>query len=152
MDKLTGGLVGLAKQRKVEVIHGEGKLTGAELAAPSATATVTFDNCIIAAGSEAGDDPRPARRRRGSSTRPARCRRRRSPSGCSSSAAGSSAWRWRRVYDALGAKVTVVEMLDQLIPGCDPDLVRALSKRIGGRYEDVLLATKVESIRPRRTG
>ena len=40
------------------------------------------------------------------------------------------------MYDALGAKVTVVEMLDQLLPGCDPDLVRALYKRIGGRYED----------------
>ena len=49
------------------------------------------------------------------------------------------------VYDALGSKVTVVELMDQLIPGCDPDLVRPLHRRISGRYEGVLLETKVES-------
>ena len=50
------------------------------------------------------------------------------------------------VYDALGSKVTVVELLDQLIPGCDPDLVRPLHKRISGRYEAIHLGTKVESV------
>jgi dihydrolipoamide dehydrogenase len=50
------------------------------------------------------------------------------------------------VYDALGAKVTIVEMLDQLIPGCDPDLVKPLQKRISGRYEAIHLGVKVESI------
>jgi dihydrolipoamide dehydrogenase len=50
------------------------------------------------------------------------------------------------VYDALGSKVTIVEMLEQLIPGCDPDLVKPLQKRISGRYEAIHLATKVESV------
>jgi dihydrolipoamide dehydrogenase len=50
------------------------------------------------------------------------------------------------VYDALGSKVTIVEMLDQLIPGCDPDLVKPLQKRISGRYESIHLGTKVESV------
>ena len=50
------------------------------------------------------------------------------------------------VYDALGSRVTVVELLDQLIPGADPDVVRPLQKRISGRYEAIHLKTGVESV------
>ena len=50
------------------------------------------------------------------------------------------------VYDALGSKVTVVELLDQLMPGCDPDLVKPLRKRIDERYEAIHLGTKVEKV------
>jgi len=50
------------------------------------------------------------------------------------------------VYDALGSNITMVELLDQLIPGCDPDLVKPLQKRISGRYEAIHLGTKVESV------
>ena len=50
------------------------------------------------------------------------------------------------VYDALGSQITVVEMLDQLLPGCDKDLTRPLSKRISERYDAILLETKVEAI------
>jgi dihydrolipoamide dehydrogenase len=56
------------------------------------------------------------------------------------------------VYDALGSKVTVVELMDQLIPGCDADLVRPLHKRISDRYEAVLVGTKVESIKAQKSG
>ena len=51
------------------------------------------------------------------------------------------------VYDALGSKVTVVEMLDQLIPGADKDVVRPLAKRIEKRYEAIHLGTRVEEVR-----
>jgi dihydrolipoamide dehydrogenase len=50
------------------------------------------------------------------------------------------------VYDALGSKVTVVELLDQLIAGADKDLIRVLEKRIKGRYEAIHLKTGVESV------
>ena len=50
------------------------------------------------------------------------------------------------VYDALGSKVTVVELLDQLIPGADKDLIRVLEKRVKGRYEAIHLKTGVESV------
>ena len=50
------------------------------------------------------------------------------------------------VYEALGSKVTVVEMTDQLIPGCDPDLVKPLAKRVADRYEAIHLSTKVSSV------
>ena len=50
------------------------------------------------------------------------------------------------VYDALGAKITVVELMDQIIPGADKDIVKPLSKRIEGRYEKILLKTKVTDV------
>ena len=56
------------------------------------------------------------------------------------------------MYDALGSKVTVVELLDQLIPGCDPDLVRPLHKRIAGRYEAIHLGTQVEAVKAQKNG
>jgi dihydrolipoamide dehydrogenase len=56
------------------------------------------------------------------------------------------------VYDALGSKVTVVELMDQLIPDCDPDLVRPLQKRIEQRYAGVLVGTRVESLKPQKSG
>ena len=54
------------------------------------------------------------------------------------------------VYDALGSKVTVVELLDQLIPGADKDLIRVLEKRVKGRYEAIHLKTGVESVEAAR--
>ena len=56
------------------------------------------------------------------------------------------------VYDALGSRVTVVELLDQLIPGCDADLVKPLHKRIAARYEAIHLGTRVDAVRRARTG
>jgi dihydrolipoamide dehydrogenase len=56
------------------------------------------------------------------------------------------------VYEALGSKVTVVEMLDQLIPGCDPDLVKPLHKRIEPRYEAILLKTSVTAVTAQKNG
>ena len=56
------------------------------------------------------------------------------------------------VYDALGSRVTVVELMDQIIPGCDKDIVKPLAKRIEGRYERIMLKTKVTAIEPMKTG
>ena len=56
------------------------------------------------------------------------------------------------VYEALGSKVTVVELLDGLMPGCDRDLVRPLQKRIAARYENIYLSTRVTGITPTDAG
>ena len=56
------------------------------------------------------------------------------------------------VYDALGTKVSVVELTDALMPGTDPDLVRPLQKRIAKRYAQILLGTKVAKIEPAADG
>ena len=144
VGRLTGGLTALAKQRKVEVITGVASLTGPHTVAVG-DRTVSFDNCIIAAGSEAATLPGlPEDERIFSSTGALAL-----PSmpkrllvvGC-----GIIGLEMATVYDALGSNITMVELLDQLIPGCDPDLVKPLQKRISGRYEAIHLGTKVESV------
>jgi dihydrolipoamide dehydrogenase len=151
VDKLTDGLAGLARRRKVDVVHGVARFVG-----PNALAVdereITFENCIIAAGSQAAtvpglpDDPRII-----DSTGAL------SPSGALPErllviGGGIIGLELACVYDALGSKVTVVEMLDQLIPGCDPDLIRPLHKRIGGRYEAIHLGTRVNSVTAQKRG
>ncbi|HEX3691311.1 MAG TPA: dihydrolipoyl dehydrogenase [Solirubrobacteraceae bacterium] len=150
VDKLTGGIAGLAKRRDVEVIHGVGKLTGANSLAVG-DREITFDNLIIAAGSQPAMIPGlPDDERIIDSTGAL------SPSSVPGRllviGGGIIGLEMACVYDALGAKVTVVEMLDHLLTGCDSDLVRVLAKRIGGRYQDVLLSSKAESVKVQKNG
>jgi dihydrolipoamide dehydrogenase len=150
VDKLTGGLVGLADRRGVEVIHGVGKLTGAASLSVG-DRPITFENLIIAAGSQPATIPGlPEDERIVDST--GALSPQSIPGRMLVIGGGIIGLEMACVYDALGAKVTVVEMLDHLLPGCDPDLVRVLAKRIGGRYEDVLLSSRAESVKPQRNG
>ena len=150
VDKLTGGLVGLAQRRDVEVIHGVGKITS-----PSSLNVgdreVTFENLIIAAGSQAATIPGLPDDERIIDSSGAL-----SPTSIPGRllviGGGIIGLEMACVYDALGAKVTVVEMLDHLLTGFDSDLVRVLAKRIGGRYQDVLLSSRAESIKAQKNG
>jgi dihydrolipoamide dehydrogenase len=144
VSRLTGGLAGLAKQRKVEVITGVAELTGPNTVSVG-DRTVSFDNCIIAAGSEAASLPGlPDDERIFDSTGALELPlvpKRLLVMGC-----GIIGLEMATVYDALGSRVTMVELLDQLIPGCDPDLIKPLHKRISARYDEIHLGTKVESV------
>ncbi len=150
VDRLTGGLSQLAKQRKVEVIHGEARFSGANTL-QIGDREVSFAHCIIAAGSEAAripglpDDPRVIDSTGALSPDEI-------PGKMLVVGGGIIGLEMACVYDALGSKVTVVEMMDQLIPGADPDLVRPLAKRIGERYSDVLLSQRVETVRAQKNG
>jgi dihydrolipoamide dehydrogenase len=150
VGKLTGGLVGLAKQRKVEVVHGVARFSGPN-SVQVGDRTLTFDHCIIAAGSEASsipglpDDPRVVHSTGALDIR--EVPRRLLVIGC-----GIIGLEMAAVYDALGSAITMVELLDQLIPGCDLDIVRPLHKRISKRYEAIHLETKVESVDARDDG
>jgi dihydrolipoamide dehydrogenase len=150
VGRLTGGLAGLARQRKVEVVTGEGKLTGPH------TLTVgerelSFESCIIAAGSEAAwlpdlpNDPRIVSSTGALSPREI-------PKRLLVIGGGIIGLEMATVYGALGSQVTVVELLDQLIPGCDPDLVQVLHKRIAPRYEAIKLGTRVSEVRAQKNG
>ena len=100
--------------------------------------TVTFENCIIAAGSQAATIPGlPDDERIIDST--GRAAPPDVPKRLLVIGGGIIGLEMATVYDALGSRVTVVEMLDQLIPGCDPDLVKVLQKRIAARYEAIHL-------------
>ena len=150
VERLTGGLVQLARQRKVEVIHGEARFTGPSTLTVAGR-EVSFENCIIAAGSRAAtipglpDDPRVIDSTDALSPDAV-------PGRLLVIGGGIIGLEMACVYDALGSKVTVVEMLDQLMTGADPDLVRPLAKRIGSRYTDILLGTRVESVRAQKNG
>ena len=156
LGKLTGGLKQLAKQRKVKLVHGYGKFTSAntiEVEAGDGSKTVVgFDNCIIAAGSRVTklpfipwDDPRVM-----DST--AALEIEEIPERLLVVGGGIIGLEMATVYDALGSKVTVVELSSGLIPGADRDVVRPLERRIKKRYENIYLNTKVTAIQPTEKG
>ncbi len=153
--RLTKGLSGLAKQRKVDVVHGIGTFVSphsVRVEGSAGTQTISFDHCIIAAGSESAripgfpyDDKRLI-----DSTGALELAQ--VPKRMLVIGGGIIGLEMATVYDALGAKVSVVELLDALIPGADPDLVRPLRKRIDKRYEQILLKTKVTKLEPTKQG
>ena len=155
VGRLTKGLAGLAKQRKVDVVHGKGQFATANslrVETAQGARTISFDHCIIAAGSSAAKIPGfPYEDNRiidstGALEIPAVPRRLLVIGG------GIIGLEMATVYDALGARITVVEMLDSLIPGADQDVVRPLAKRIEKRYEKILLKTRVARIEPQKDG
>lgn len=156
IGKLTGGLKQLAKQRKVEIVHGYGKFTSAntiEVEADDGTKTVVgFENAIIAAGSRVTklpfipwDDPRVM-----DSTDALEIEE--VPERLLVVGGGIIGLEMATVYDALGSKVTVVELSPGIIPGADRDVVRPLERRIKKKYENIYLNTKVTAIEPTDKG
>jgi dihydrolipoamide dehydrogenase len=149
IKQLTGGLAGLAKGRKVTVVNGYGRFTGPnmiEVDNNGAKSTVSFDQCIIAAGSEPvtlpfipHDDPRVIDSTGALELADV-------PGRLLVLGGGIIGLEMACVYDALGSRVTVVELMDQIIPGADKDIVKPLHKRIEGRYEKILLKTKVTAV------
>jgi dihydrolipoamide dehydrogenase len=154
VGKLTGGLAQLAKQRKVTVVHGSAQFTGPHslvVEGAEGRKTISFDHAIIAAGSEAiklpfqPDDPRVM-----SSTGALALAD--VPKRLLVIGGGIIGLEMGTVYDALGAKVTVVERGGQLIPGCDADLVKPLQKRMEKRFEAIHLNTGVTAMEAKKDG
>jgi dihydrolipoamide dehydrogenase len=155
VSKHTAGLVGLARQRKVQVVHGKGAFASPHtlrVETADGAKTVSFDHCIIAAGSSIAripgfpyDDPRMI-----DSTSALELPK--VPKRLLVIGGGIIGLEMATVYDALGARISVVEMMDSLIPGADKDIVRPLAKRIEKRYEKILLQTKVARIEPQKDG
>ncbi len=153
IGKLTGGLSGLAKQRKVEVIHGLGQFASAhELLVKNDhdERRLSFKHCIIAAGSEPvrlpgyPDDPRII-----DSTGALELNL---PKRMLVVGGGIIGLEMATVYEALGVKVSVVELMDGLVAGCDRDLVKPLEKRIAKRYEKIMVKTKVTKVEALKEG
>ncbi|CDZ79146.1 Dihydrolipoyl dehydrogenase [Legionella massiliensis] len=154
VSKLTGGLKMLAKQRKVEVVTGMGKFSGTHqitVEGKEGSTTIDFENAIIAVGSESinlpfiPEDPRIF-----------------SSTGALELAdikgsllvlgGGIIGLEMATVYSALGVEVTVVEFMDQLIPGADADLVNVLQKRMTKKGVKFLLKTKVTAMEAKKDG
>ncbi|MGB5588361.1 MAG: dihydrolipoyl dehydrogenase, partial [Gammaproteobacteria bacterium] len=154
VGRLTKGLQGLAKARKVRVIHGKASFVSdhhLQLEGEAGTQTIAFEQCIIAAGSQPfmlpdlPDDPRIV-----DSTGALELDG--LPKTMLVVGGGIIGLEMACVYEALGVKVSVVELTKDLMPGCDKDLVRPLQKRIAARYASIMLGTKVTGMKALKGG
>lgn len=155
VNQLTGGLKGLAKQRKVSIVQGQGSFTSPntlKVEGNDGDKTISFDNCIIAAGSRVTkipvfphDDPRMMDSTDALELEDV-------PKKLLVIGGGIIGMEMATVYDALGSKITVVEMQDSLIPGADKDIIKPLLKRVQDKYENIYLSTKVSKIEPQKDG
>jgi dihydrolipoamide dehydrogenase len=155
VNQLTGGLKALAKTRKVTIVQGEGSFTSPntlKVEGPEGEKTISFDNCIIAAGSRVtkipvfpNDDPRMMDSTDALELEDV-------PEKLLVIGGGIIGLEMATVYDALGSKITVVELQDSLIPGADKDIVKPLLKRVQGKYDNIYLNTKVSNIEPKDEG
>ena len=153
--QLTGGLAGMSKQRKVTVVQGVGRFVSPheiEVEGKDGRKLVHFEKCIIAAGSQAlklpgfpWDDPRMMDSTDALLLKDV-------PKKLLVVGGGIIGLEMACVYDALGSAVTVVELLDQLMPGADPDLVKPLATRLGKRYAGIHLKLKVAKVEATKEG
>lgn len=156
IGRLTKGLAGLAKQRKVEVVSGLGRFTSPHMievtGADGAKKRVSFDTCIIAAGSSVARIPGfPYDDKRLMDSTGA-LELQEVPKRMLVIGGGIIGLEMACVYDALGSRITVVELADGLIPGADRDIVKPLHKRLEKRYESILLKTKVSKLEATKDG
>lgn len=155
IKKLTGGLTGLAKARKVQVVEGRGAFSSANtitVETKDGNKVIAFKHAIIAAGSSVAkipgfpyDDPRVIDSTGALALRSI-------PKKMLVIGGGIIGLEMACVYDALGTKITVVEFADGLIPAADRDVVKPLQKRIEKRYEAIYLKTKVTKLEARADG
>jgi len=155
VTKLTGGLKQLAKQRKVELVTGVGEFIDPnhiKVVNGSNETIIQFEHCIIAAGSQATEIPSfPYDDKRLMDSTDA-LELTNVPKKLLIIGGGIIGLEMATVYHAIGSEITVVEFMDSLIPGCDKDLVRPLSKIIKKRYKEIYLSTKVTEIKAQKNG
>ncbi|WP_414612901.1 dihydrolipoyl dehydrogenase [Stenotrophomonas pavanii] len=150
VNLLTKGLAGMAKQRKVRNVQGVGRFVSANeleiTAADGSTQLLRFQKCIIAAGSQAVKLPNfPWDDKRVMDSTDA-LELAEVPGSLLVVGGGIIGLEMATVYSALGSKVTVVEFMDQLMPGADKDLVKPLADRLKKQGIDVHLKTKASGV------
>ena len=155
VKKLTMGLAQMAKQREVDIQEGEGKfISPNEISITNkdgSTKTITFQSAIIAAGSQPTKIPNtPEDDRIMDSTGALELKD--IPKKMLIIGGGIIGLEMGTVYDALGSSVSIVELTDGLIQGCDRDIVRPLHKRMSKRFEHIWLGTKVTKLETKKEG
>ncbi|MDE0798321.1 MAG: dihydrolipoyl dehydrogenase [Nitrosomonadaceae bacterium] len=155
IEKLTNGLTALAKKRNVEVIQGNGKFITPNMISvntPNGQKTVSFEYCVIAAGSSVVHPPGIIQNDPRIIDSTGALELEDIPKRMLIIGGGIIGLEMATIYDAFGSKVSVVEMKDQLISGADKDLIKPLYRRIKKRYEAIYLKTKVSEINPQKDG
>jgi dihydrolipoamide dehydrogenase len=155
VSRLTQGLKGLAKQRKVQVVQGVGSFESPKrigVNTREGRVSIAFDHAIIACGSSPVKipgfphaDPRVMDSTDALALADI-------PPKLLVVGGGIIGLEMATVYQALGARIDIVELQDQLIPGCDPDLVKPLHKRVAKRYQRIMLSTRVTDMQAQRDG
>lgn len=155
VTRLTGGLKMLAKQRKVTVVQGTAKFLSAHelsVSGEGGEQVIQFDNAIVAAGSRPvklpflpNNDPRIIDSTGALELEDTKCK-------FLVIGGGIIGLEMATVYEALGAEITIVELMEQIIPGCDFDVVNPLYKRIQKKYKNILLKTKVTQVEAKKDG
>ncbi|MCB1903363.1 MAG: dihydrolipoyl dehydrogenase [Gammaproteobacteria bacterium] len=155
VNRLTQGLAGMAKQRGVTVVQGWGVFESPKIVrveTDNKSITIEFENAIIACGSRPveipgfpNDDPRLINSTGALELTDV-------PQKMLVVGGGIIGLEMGTVYAALGATIDVVELQSGLIPGCDPDLVRPLKKRLDQRFGSIMLETKVTEIKAQKNG
>ncbi|MBL4660494.1 MAG: dihydrolipoyl dehydrogenase [Alcanivoracaceae bacterium] len=154
VNKLTGGLKMMAKQRKVEIVHGYGKFTGTNemlIESDQGNVIITFDNAIIAAGSRPvklpflPDDPRIIDSTGALQLNITKGR-------MLVLGGGIIGLEMATVYRALGMQVSIVEMADALMAGFDKDIIRSFQNFVSKKYENIWLNTKVTKVEAKKDG
>lgn len=155
ISQLTGGIGGMAKMRKVNVVNGYGKFTSPNSieveGSDGEKTTVNFDNAIVAAGSRPiklpfipHEDPRIW-----DSTDALELKE--VPGKLLIMGGGIIGLEMGTVYHSLGSQIDVVEMFDQVIPAADKDVVRVYTKRIKDKF-NLMLETKVTAVEAKEDG
>ncbi|WP_426662228.1 dihydrolipoyl dehydrogenase [Rhodanobacter aciditrophus] len=155
VGQLTKGLAGMAKQRKVRTVVGTGSFVSPhemEVQTAEGTKLIRFEQAIIAAGSQAvrlpafpWDDERVMDSTGALELKDV-------PGKLLVVGGGIIGLEMATVYAALGSEVTVVEFMDQIIPGADADLIKPLAKRLGGKLKGIHLKTKVTEAKAGKKG
>ncbi|MEW9572074.1 dihydrolipoyl dehydrogenase [Rhodanobacter sp. Si-c] len=155
VGQLTGGLAGMAKQRKVRTVVGTGSFVSPhemEVQTAEGVKLIRFEQAIIAAGSQAvrlpmfpWDDERVMDSTGALEMKDV-------PGKLLVVGGGIIGLEMATVYAALGSEVTVVEFMDQIIPGADADLVKPLAKRLAGKVKGIHLKTKVTEAKAGKKG
>ncbi|MCE3268141.1 MAG: lpdA [Burkholderiales bacterium] len=155
VNKLTGGLAGLAKQRKVQIIQGTAQFNSPNtvvVETPLGAQTIHFENAIIAAGSSSFkvpgfpfNDPRVI-----DSTGALELKD--IPKKMLVVGGGIIGLEMAEVYSTLGSEITVVELGEYLIPSADRDVVRVLEQRIKKRFKAIYTKTKCTKVEAREDG
>jgi len=154
VGKLTKGLSMLARQRKVTVIHGIGKFIGShliEIETSDGVKTVSFDHCVIAAGSSVARIPGLSADERIIDSTGALALAE-IPERMLILGGGIIGLEMATVYHALGTKISIVERMAQLIPGVDADLIKPLYKKLRAECEAIYLNTSVSRIEAGKEG
>ncbi|WP_419147750.1 dihydrolipoyl dehydrogenase [Pseudoalteromonas 'SMAR'] len=153
IGQLTGGLSGMAKMRKVNVVTGYGKFSGSNTIAvetKDGEKTVTFENAIIAAGSQPVNLPFiPEDERIIDSTGALELKD--VPEKLLVLGGGIIGLEMGTVYRALGSEIDVVEFADQLVPAADKDVIKIYQKYVKDKF-NVMLSTKVVAVEAKDDG